>query len=88
VRVLAPTANLVIHENLHPALQTLLKRFESYYLPKIPGIRGHLDRMLEAYGVTSPWSNPGILTASGAPAVWTPEAPAEPAPSKLWLPGE
>jgi hypothetical protein len=76
-----------------PALKPLLDRFVSYYSPKVPQMRGHVERLLKVFGVPSPWDSISVVSADrvalGAGAVWTPDAPAAAAaPSKLWLPGQ
>lgn len=80
---------LRLEEPSDPKLQQLLDRFVHYYSPKLPQIRGHIERLLKVFGVPSPWDSPRVVSASGSTGVWTPGS-AQPAasPSKLWLPGE
>jgi tetratricopeptide (TPR) repeat protein len=78
-----------------PALQPLLDRFVNYYSPKVPQMRGYIERMLESFGVPSPWNSVSIVTSASISAavsesVWSPDAqqPAAAGASKLWLPGQ
>lgn len=76
-----------------PELPPLLKKFASYYGPKIPQMRGYLEAILQEAGVESPWSGGEIITPdlAGAEthAVWSPQSePASTGGSKLWLPGQ
>jgi tetratricopeptide (TPR) repeat protein len=75
-----------------PELKVLLGRFVNYYAPKVPQVRPHIEQMLEAYGIPSPWESLDIVVPSGisSSGIWNPGA-AEPVPaggSKLWLPGQ
>ena len=83
-----------LEEPNDPELKTLLDRFVNYYSPKVPQMRGHIERMLESVGVPSPWESINVVTAGNAPAsmggVWTPGTPATAAAggNKLWIPGQ
>lgn len=86
---------LRLEEPDDPALKPLLDRFVNYYAPKVPQMRGYVERMLTTVGLPSPWDSVGIVTSGSVPAplssgVWTPGAPAAAATggSKLWLPGQ
>lgn len=85
---------LRLEEPDDPALKPLLDRFVNYYSPKVPQMRGYVERMLESVGVPSPWESVSIVTAGTMPSeigsgVWSPSAPAAaPTGSKLWLPGQ
>lgn len=84
---------LRLEDPTDPGLKPLLDRFVNYYSPKVPQLRGYVERMLKSYGVASPWESISLVTSSGATAaggLWSPDAPAATAasPSKLWLPGE
>ena len=86
---------LRLEEPDDPALKPLLDRFVNYYSPKVPQMRGYVERMLESVGLPSPWDAVSIVTADSVSAamssgVWTPETPAAAAAggSKLWLPGQ
>ena len=86
---------LRLEEPDDPALKPLLDRFVNYYSPKVPQMRGYVERMLESVGVPSPWESVSIVTAGNVPTaagsgVWTPDAPvaASSGGSKLWLPGQ
>ena len=76
-----------------PKLNELLSRFVNYYGPKVPQIRPHIEQMLAAFGVPSPWDSPEIQIAnslSSSGRGWSPSAP-EPVGAgerKLWLPGQ
>ena len=76
-----------------PQLKALLRRFVTYYSPKVPQIRPHIEQMLQAFGLPSPWESADIVIATEASltgGVWNPEA-AETVPAgerKLWLPGQ
>jgi hypothetical protein len=75
-----------------PQLKDLLARFVHYYTPKVPQIRPHVEQMLAACGVPSPWESAGIsiVGESSSSQLWKPDS-AEPVPagaSKLWLPGQ
>ena len=82
-----------LEEPSDPGLQPLLDRFVNYYSPKVPQMRGYVERMLESVGVPSPWESINIVTAGNIPAqtggVWTSGTPAAAtAGNKLWLPGQ
>lgn len=76
-----------------PHLKALLNRFVTYYSPKVPQIRPHIEQMLQGFGVPSPWNS---VEFSLAGSIATPEqgwsqeaaAPAAAGGSKLWLPGQ
>ncbi len=75
-----------------PEVQTLLDRFSSYYLPKLPQLRETLDELLGAHGIEPPWDSASVATtgsAASAPGgIWTPDS-ASPEPGKsLWIPGQ
>jgi tetratricopeptide (TPR) repeat protein len=76
-----------------PGLKALLNRFTTYYAPKVPQIRPHIEQTLRAFGVPSPWESIEIITADSSASisgVWNPQAP-EPVSTgagKLWLPGQ
>lgn len=85
--------NTRLEDPSDPQLQVLLKRFVNYYGPKIPQIRPHIERTLDAYGIPSPWESVDIVTASVMPEpgqMWSPAAqePVAASGSKLWLPGQ
>jgi tetratricopeptide (TPR) repeat protein len=74
-----------------PAIQPLLHKFATYYAPKLPQLRPHLEEILAVAGVESPWSSGLVTSAAEMPTggLWTPGAAAEPAAAgKLWLPGQ
>ena len=75
-----------------PQLKPLLNRFVTYYAPKVPQIRQHIEQTLEAFDIPSPWSSVEIITPDSIPAlggVWNPAAPQTvPAAGKIWLPGQ
>lgn len=75
-----------------PKLNELLKRFVNYYSPKVPQIRPHIEQMLSAFGVKSPWESPEIQISGfgGAGQDWSPSAPEAVGAGerKLWLPGQ
>lgn len=77
-----------------PELPPLLKKFASYYGPKIPQMRSYLEAILLEAGVESPWAGGEIITPDLAAAgdthsVWSPQRePAATGGSKLWLPGQ
>ena len=75
-----------------PQLKTLLHRFVTYYGPKVPQIRPHIEQTLAAFGIPSPWESLEIITPAidvSAGGIWSPGA-AEPAQAagKLWVPGQ
>src|SRR6185437_48865 len=51
-----------------PQLKPLLSRFVSYYGPKVPQIRPHIEQMLQSFGVPSPWDSPDIVISGSVPA--------------------
>ncbi|WP_373651499.1 SEC-C metal-binding domain-containing protein [Schlesneria sp. DSM 10557] len=75
-----------------PKLQQLLHRFVTYYGPKVPQIRPHIEQTLEAFDIPSPWSSIEILSGSGAAGsagIWTSDQnETSQAGGKLWLPGQ
>ncbi len=75
-----------------PQLKPLLNRFVTYYAPKVPQIRQHIEQTLEAFDIPSPWSSVEIITPDSIPSlgsVWNPSAPQSvPAAGKIWLPGQ
>ncbi len=75
-----------------PQLKPLLNRFVTYYAPKVPQIRQHIEQTLEAFDIPSPWSSLEIVTADSIPnlgGVWNPAVPQNvPAAGKIWLPGQ
>ena len=75
-----------------PQLKVLLHRIVTYYAPKVPQIRPHIEETLAALGMPSPWESIDLMTTSSAPSlggIWSPGTP-EPAAtgSKLWVPGQ
>ena len=75
-----------------PQLKKLLHRFVTYYGPKVPQIRPHIEQTLQAFDIPSPWESLDIITPADTPAfsgIWSPGA-AEPVPTggKLWVPGQ
>lgn len=75
-----------------PELKTLLHRFVTYYSPKVPQIRPHIEQTLAAYDIPSPWESIEIIRPADAPAfggIWSPGA-SEPVTTggKLWVPGQ
>ena len=76
-----------------PELKVLLNRFVTYYAPKVPQIRPHIEQMLQGFGVPSPWNSVeiSIATSLGSPEQrWSgePTVPTAAGGSKLWLPGQ
>ena len=75
-----------------PQLKPLLNRFVTYYAPKVPQIRQHIEQTLQAFDIPSPWSSVEIITPDSIPSlggVWNPSAPQTvPAAGKIWLPGQ
>ena len=77
-----------------PALKPLLDRFVTYYSPKVPQMRGHVERLLETYGVPSPWDT-GIVVVDGQSGSTTGKISPTgsfmeqaPTTAPLWLPGQ
>lgn len=75
-----------------PQLKALLHRFVTYYSPKVPQIRPHIEQTLAAFDIPSPWESPEIIGAAGVPAfsgIWSPGA-SDPVATggKLWVPGQ
>ena len=75
-----------------PQLKQLLHRFVTYYGPKVPQIRPHIEETLEAFDIPSPWNSIEIHAASSITSpsgIWS-SGMQEPAPTggKLWLPGQ
>ena len=75
-----------------PQLKQLLHRFVTYYGPKVPQIRPHIEETLQAFDIPSPWNSIEIHTSSSIAnpsAIWS-AGMQEPAPAggKLWLPGQ
>ena len=77
-----------------PALKPLLDRFVTYYSPKVPQMRGHVERLLETYGVPSPWDT-GIVVVDGQGGSTTGKISPTgsfmeqaPTTAPLWLPGQ
>jgi tetratricopeptide (TPR) repeat protein len=75
-----------------PRLKTLLHRFVTYYGPKVPQIRPHIEQTLAAYNIPSPWEsldliNPAEMQDFGG--IWSPGG-SEPVGTakKLWIPGQ
>jgi len=70
-----------------PAIQPLLNKFATYYAPKLPQLRPHLEQILAVAGVESPWKAGVVTSSSAAPSggLWTPEPAGA---GKLWLPGQ
>jgi hypothetical protein len=71
------------------ALESILQKFFSYYVPKIPDLRGILESLLKDYGADLRLSAPAVLTPETAAASphFGPEREAT-AAGKLWLPGQ
>ena len=82
-----------IEEPNDPQLKVLLNRFVTYYAPKVPQVRPHIEQMLQSYGIPSPWESLDFVLSGGATPsgpIWSPGS-AEPVAaggSKLWLPGQ
>jgi hypothetical protein len=75
-----------------PELKKLLHRFVTYYSPKVPQIRPHIEQTLEAFGLPSPWESRDIISPADAPSfseIWSPGTQ-DPVPTggKLWVPGQ
>ena len=75
-----------------PQLKKLLHRFVTYYGPKVPQIRPHIEQTLESFGVPSPWESLEFTSDAVVPSfsgIWSPgtQDPA-PATGKLWVPGQ
>jgi tetratricopeptide (TPR) repeat protein len=75
-----------------PLLKTMLNRVVTYYAPKVPQIRPHIEETLAAIGIPSPWESLDLVTPAGAPAsggIWSPDS-TEPVSTagKLWVPGQ
>ena len=82
-----------LEEPSDPGLQPLFDRLVNYYSPKVPQMRGHVERLLQSVGIPSPWESISLITAGSLSApvggVWTPGTPAPAAGgNKLWLPGQ
>jgi tetratricopeptide (TPR) repeat protein len=80
-----------LHDPSDPNLQTLLQHIWSNYVPKLPDLRNHLMRLLEAYGLPLPAQAPdGTSGSTSEGGIWTPEPAAETegGEKKLWLPGQ
>lgn len=78
-----------------PALKPLLDRFVHYYSPKVPQMRGFIEKLLKTFGAPSPWESVSVITSStlssaASGTLWSPAAEQAPATgaSKLWLPGQ
>ena len=75
-----------------PQLKPLLNRFVTYYGPKVPQIRQHIEQTLLTFDIPSPWSAVEIITPDTIPSIgggWNPSAPQTvPAAGKIWLPGQ
>lgn len=83
---------ILLEDPSDPQLKSLLNRFVTYYGPKVPQIRPHIEQTLAAYDIPSPWESLdlGITSPAGVSGgIWTPgTSEAASSGSKLWVPGQ
>ena len=82
---------LRIEEPDAPETQSLLQRFSTYYIPKLPQIRESVEGLLAAHDIAPPWDAGPLAAAesTGPGGIWTPDSAAQQTPGQsLWIPGQ